>query len=65
MNKKDFITMFVSNFMIVILLVEHLCGLELALETMCVWTIIALIVNIHVLYKYAFIKVFVRKDCTK
>lgn len=65
MNKKDFIALFISNLMIIILLIEHLCGLEFALEIMYAWTIIAMFVNIQVLRNYIFISVFVTDDHTK
>ena len=54
MNKKDFRTLITFNLVTLILLVEHWCGLELALAFMCVWTIISLVVHIWVLKDYVF-----------
>lgn len=55
MNKKDFLTLAIFNLGTLILLIEHWCGLELALPFMCVWTIISLIVHICVLKNYPFV----------
>lgn len=65
MNKKDFITMFVCNIIVALLLIEHLCGVDLALECMCIWGIVASIVNICILRNYVRVNAFVRKDCTR
>ena len=65
MNKKDFITLFVSFITTLILLIEHWCGLPLAFEFMCVWTIIFLITFICVTLKYVKVSVFVREDYTR
>jgi hypothetical protein len=54
MNKKDFWTLIIFNFVTLVLLIEHLCGLQLALPFMCVWTIMSLIVHICVLKDYVF-----------
>ena len=45
-NKKNLITSLVSLCPIPILLIEHLCGLELALE--CMYICIGLAVIIHI-----------------
>lgn len=65
MNKKDFWTLIACNLGTLILLIEHLCGLEIALECMCVWTIISMIIHICVLKDYIFIREFVNEDSTK
>jgi hypothetical protein len=54
MNKKDFFGLMFCNAVTLVLLLEHLCGLELALPFMCVWTIISLIVHICILKDYIF-----------
>lgn len=54
MNKKDFWILVMFNLATLILLIEHWCGLELALPFMCVWTIVSLIVHICVLKDYIF-----------
>lgn len=60
MNKKDFWTLIISDLAVVILLIEHLCGLALALELMCVGAIIATIVHIYILRDY--IKVYITTE---
>lgn len=52
MNKKDFWSLMACNFTTVLLLVEHLSGLEKALECMIIWTIISLLIHIHILKDY-------------
>ena len=52
MNKKDFWTLMACNLGTVLLLIEHLCGLEKALECMALWTIISMFVHIHILIDY-------------
>lgn len=54
MNKKDLFGLMLCNAVALILLIEHWCGLELALPIMCVWTIISLAVHIWVLKDYIF-----------
>ena len=51
-NKKNFITSFVMNGVILILLIEHLCGLELALESMHLWICVSILVHAHILRDY-------------
>lgn len=65
MNKKDFWTLMICDIAVLVLLIEHWCGLELALPFMCVWTIISLIVHICVLKDYIFTFGFVKEDHTK
>ena len=65
MNKKDFWILLSCDIAVVVLLIEYLCGLELALECMCLCTIVSLITHIGILRHYVNKPVFVRKDCTK
>lgn len=65
MNKKDFWTLMLFNLASLILLIEHLCGLELAIWVLCIWTIISLIVHICILKDYIFTFGFVKEDHTK
>lgn len=65
MNKKDFWTLVLFDLTSLILLIELLCGLELALFCFCAWTIISLIVHICVLKDYVIVHEFIRKDHTK
>lgn len=52
MNKKDFWSLMACNLTTAVLLIEHLCGLEKALECMALWTIISMIVHIYILRDY-------------
>lgn len=52
MNKKDFWTLVVCNFVAIILLIEHLCGLEIALECLCAWMCISMLIHIYILRDY-------------
>jgi hypothetical protein len=54
MNKKDFLTLIIFDFVALIMLIEHWCGLELALSFMCVWTAVSMLVHILVLKDYIF-----------
>jgi hypothetical protein len=65
MNKKDFIGLMLCNAVALILLIEHWCGLELALPMLGIWSIVSLIIHICVLKDYMFISVFVREDLTR
>ena len=49
MNKKEFIALFTCNITTLILLIEHWCGIPLALESACIWGIISLLIQIYVL----------------
>ena len=60
MNKKDFWKIMVCNIATVILLIEHLCGLDLALELMCCSAIISLIVFICIMRDY--VKVYITTE---
>ncbi len=62
MNKKDFWTLMFCNFVTALLLIEHLSGLDIALECMCVWTIISMLIHIHILKDYVRISVFVKES---
>lgn len=59
MNKKDFWTLMACNFTTLLLLVEHLCGMDLALECMCIWTMVSMLIHIHILKDYVRVHVFV------
>lgn len=65
MNKRDFWALMGCNLITVTLLLEHLSGLCLALEIMCIWTIISMLVHINILLDYIRIPVFVKEDFTK
>ena len=52
MNKKDFWSLMACNLITVVLLIEHLCGLEKALECMALWTIVSMIIHIYILRDY-------------
>ena len=54
MNKTDFWSLIILNLVALILLVEHWCGLELALPILIIWSIISLIVHIWILKDYIF-----------
>ena len=60
MNKKDFWTLMVCNITVVVLLIEHLCGLSLALELMCFCAIISAIVHICILRDY--VKIYITTE---
>ena len=53
MQKKDFWTLVVCNLVTVILIIEHFCGMDLALEFMIGWQILNMIIHIYVLRDYA------------
>lgn len=55
-NKKNFLNSFVLNCVVIILLIEHLCGVELALEFLYVWLGISVLVHINILRDYIPIK---------
>ena len=65
MNKKDFLTLMMFDLTSLILLIEHLCGLELAIWCLGFWTIISLIVHICIFRDYVVTNVFIREDHTK
>jgi hypothetical protein len=54
MNKKDFMTLIIYDIVTLLLLIEHLCGLELALALMCIWTMISMIAHISIFKDYIF-----------
>ena len=58
MNKKDFWYTVILNIVSIILLIEHWCGLELAIYFLGGWTVISLIVYINILRNY----IVVHKD---
>lgn len=61
MNKKDFWTLIGCNLTTGILLIEHLCGLDKALECMIFWTIISMLIHIHILKDYIRLAVEIRE----
>lgn len=61
MNKKDFFTLMACNLTTLILLIEHFCGMDLALECMCVWTVVSMIIHIFVLRDYIIIHGYVQE----
>lgn len=62
MNKKDFFSLMACNLVTAILLVEHMCGLEKALECMCLWTIVSMIIHIYILRDYVRLSVCVEEE---
>lgn len=62
MNKKDFWTLLICNFGVLVLLIEHLCGLELALNCMIGWCIISLLIHIHILKDYVRFSIEVEEE---
>lgn len=65
MSKKDFWTLMFCNLVTVTLLIEHLCGLWLALEIMCIWTSISTLAYISILRDYVKVSKFVHRDYTR
>ena len=65
MNKKDFWTLIGCNICSLIILFEYICGLELALQSLCLWSVISAIVHINILRNYVVVNKFVRKDYTR
>jgi hypothetical protein len=65
MSKKDFWTLMFCNLVTVTLLIEHLCGLCLALEIMCIWTSISILAHISILRDYVKVSKFVHHDYTR
>ena len=61
MNKKDFFTLMACNLTTLVLLIEHFCGMDLALECMCVWTAISMIIHIFILRDYVIIHGYVQE----
>ena len=53
MQKKDFLMLMGGNLVTIILLIEHLCGMDLALEFMIGWQILNMIVHAYILRDYA------------
>ena len=62
MNKKDFWTLMFCDIAVLIIFVEHLCGLELALECMCFTAIVSCIVHICILRDYVRICITTEED---
>ena len=53
MQKKDFLMLMLCNLTTVGLLIEHLCGMNLALEFMIVWQMLNMIIHFCILRDYA------------
>lgn len=53
MQKKDFFMLMGCNLVTVVLLIEHLCGMDLALEFMIGWQMLNMIIHFFVLRDYA------------
>jgi hypothetical protein len=64
-NKKNLITSLALNFVSIILLIEHWCGLEAAIYVLCGWTFLSLIIHINILRDYIVVPTFVREDHTR
>ena len=62
MNKKDFLALVVCNLGTLALLIEHWCGVGLALKWMCIWTLISMIIHVCVLRNYLRIDVTVVEE---
>lgn len=64
-NKKNLIISFVCCIITLILLIEYLCGLEIAIYCLCGWTMLSCIIHINMLRDYVVVHKFVKKDYTK
>lgn len=64
-NKKNLITSIALNFVSIILLIEHWCGLEAAIYVLVGWTIMSLIIHINILRDYVVVPTFGREDHTR
>jgi hypothetical protein len=64
-NEKNLITSLALNFVSLILLIEHWCGLEAAIYSLLGWTILSLIIHTNILRDYIVVPTFVREDHTK
>lgn len=62
MNKKDFWTLVACNLVTFAILIEHLCGLELAIWCMCAWGIISAIIHINILRDYVQLRITTEED---
>jgi hypothetical protein len=62
MNKKDFWFLMLCNLVTVTLLIEHLCGLCLSLECLCIWTVISLLIHIAILRDYIQLSIEVEEE---
>jgi hypothetical protein len=62
MDKKDFWSLMFCNLVTVTLLIEHLCGLCLALELMCIWSIISILIHISILRNYIKLITIIEED---
>ena len=62
MNKKDFWTLMGCNFVTLTLLIEHLCGLDIALECLCVCTVISLIIHLYIFRDYVRFAISIKEE---
>jgi hypothetical protein len=60
MNKRDFWILVVCNITVLALLIEHLCGLDLALWCMCICGVISAIIHIYILRDY--VKIYIVEE---
>ena len=65
MSAKDFWALLISDVVVVILLIEYLCGLSLAIWCMCICFIVSLVMHIDILSMYLRRPVFTKKDYTR
>lgn len=65
MNKKDFWSLMACDFVSLVLLIEHLCGLEAAVWCLYGWTVISLTIHINIWRDYVVVHKFVREDHTR
>ena len=65
MNKKDFLGLLFFNASTLLLIVEYLCGYELAIWSLCIWSMVSAIAHICILRNYVKIPVYVKEDYTK
>lgn len=52
MNKRDFCTLFVSNAISVLLVLEYYTGLEFAVNMLAIWTLVNIIICSAILRNY-------------
>jgi hypothetical protein len=62
MDKKDFWSLMFCNLVTVTLLIEHLCGLCLALELMCIWSTISILIHISIIRNYIKLITIIEED---
>ena len=66
MNKKDFWILMFCDIILAILLIEHFCGLSLALECLIAWALVNVFLHIYMFRKLKVIHYkFIREDYTR